>query len=191
MTVGRSDGRTVGRIAAAVVLLSVGPTVRPSTAQCPDGSPPPCRAARTDPGRQSGVPTNSVAVLYFDNLSRDTADAYLAEGLTEELIAQLGRVERLVVKSRNAVRRYRSDDLDPAQLGRVLGVAYLVSGSVRRSGTRLRVTVELVRATTGVRLWGEQYDRAQADLLDLQEGIARAVAGVIAGLLLPAERASR
>src|SRR6266571_1531488 len=91
---------------------------------------------------------------------------------------------------RNAVRRYRSDDLDPAQLGRVLGVAYLVSGSVRRSGTRLRVTVELVRATTGVRLWGEQYDRAQANLLDLQEGIARAVAGVIAGRLLPAERAS-
>src|SRR5439155_242565 len=104
MTVGRSDGRTVGRIAAAVVLLSVGPTVRPSTAQCPDGSPPPCRAARTDPGRQPGVPTNSVAVLYFDNLSRDTTDAYLAEGLTEELIAQLGRVERLVVKSRNAPR---------------------------------------------------------------------------------------
>ena len=190
MTVGRSDGRTVGRIAAAVVLLSVGPTVRPSTAQCPDGSPPPCRAARTDPGRQPGVPTNSVAVLYFDNLSRDTTDAYLAEGLTEELIAQLGRVERLVVKSRNAVRRYRAAELDPEQLGRALGVAHLVSGSVRRSGTRLRVTVELVRATTGVRLWGEQYDRAQADLLDLQEGIARAVAGVIAGRLLPAERAT-
>src|SRR5213592_4712782 len=69
-------------------------------------------------------------------------------------------------------------------------VAHLVSGSVRRSGTRLRVTVELVRATTGVRLWGEQYDRAQADLLDLQEGIARAVTGVIAGRLLPAERAT-
>src|SRR5436309_1599182 len=118
MTVRRSDGRTVGRIAAAVVLLSVGPTVRPSTAQCPDGSPPPCRAARTDPGRQPGVPTNSVAVLYFDNLSRDTTDAYLAEGLTEELIAQLRRVERLVVKSRNAVRRYRAAELDPEQLGR-------------------------------------------------------------------------
>ena len=155
-------------------------------AQCPDGSPPPCGTARA----AVAPATNSVAVLYFDNLSRDTADAYLAEGLTEELIAQLGRVERLVVKSRNAVRRYRAAELDPEQLGRALGVAHLVSGSVRRSGTRLRVTVELVRATTGVRLWGEQYDRAQADLLDLQEGIARAVTGVIAGRLLPAERAT-
>ena len=156
-------------------------------AQCPDGSAPPCQA---QPPRAPVPVPNSVAVLYFDNLSGDTADAYLAEGLTEELIAHLGRIERLVVKSRNAVRRYRAAELDPAQLGRALGVAHLVSGSVRRSGTRLRVSVELVRATTGVRLWGEQYDRAQADLLDLQEGIARAVAGVIAGRLLPAERAT-
>jgi TolB-like protein len=192
MTGGRRRSRAGGdrpgglRVAAVVVQLGVVASYNSLHAQCPDGSPPPCRS----PTRPTAPAPNSVAVLYFDNLSRDSADAYLAEGLTEELIAQLGRVERLVVKSRNAVRRYRGADLDPAQLGRALGIANLVSGSVRRSGNRLRVTVELVRATTGVRLWGEQYDRAQADLLDLQEGIARAVAGVIAGRLLPAERAS-
>ena len=69
-------------------------------AQCPDGSPPPCGTARA----AVAPATNSVAVLYFDNLSRDTADAYLAEGLTEELIAQLGRVERLVVPWHRAER---------------------------------------------------------------------------------------
>ena len=157
--------------------------------QCPDGSPPPCRI---QPSRAATAPApTSVAVLYFDNLSRDTADAYLADGLTEELIARLGQIERLVVKSRNAVRRYRGAAAgDPAALGRTLGVGHLVSGSVRRSASRLRVTVELVRAASGVRLWGDQYDREDADLLAIEEDIARAVATAVAGRLLPTERAT-
>ena len=77
-----------------LAFLSVGRAVR-LAAQCSDGSPPPCRAARADPGRRPGVPPNSVAVLYFDNLSRDTADAYLADGLTEDIIVRLGQIERL------------------------------------------------------------------------------------------------
>jgi len=128
-------------------------------------------------------------VLYFDNLSRDSSDLYLADGLTEELIARLGQLERLQLKSRNAVRRYRgAADVDPTAVGRALGVAYLVSGSVRRSGARLRVTVEMVRATTGLRVWGDQYDRAETDALAIQEDVARAVATAIAGRLAPAER---
>src|SRR5206468_2224880 len=90
--------------------------------------------------------SNGVAVLYFDNLSRDTADAYLADGLTEELISRLGQVARLTVKSRNAVRRFRGRLADdPSAVGRALGVVHLVSGSVRHAGARLRVTVELVK----------------------------------------------
>jgi TolB-like protein len=159
-------------------------TVRLS-AQCPDGSPPPCaRMAATS------SPT-SVAVLYFDNLSRDTADVYLADGLSEEMIARLGLIDRLTVKSRTAVQRFRGRPVaDPAMLGRALGVAHLVSGSVRRAGNRLRVTVELVRAATGTHLWGDVYDRPDTDLLAVEEDIARAVATAIAGRLLPAERAS-
>ncbi|MGH7546978.1 MAG: hypothetical protein ACREMM_02230 [Gemmatimonadales bacterium] len=129
-------------------------------------------------------------MLYFDNLSRDTADAYLADGLTDEIIARLGQVERLQVKSRTAVARYRDATLDPGQLGRTLGVAYLVNGTVRRGARRLRVTVELVRASSGNRLWGQQYDRTDADLLAIEEDIAKSVVTAIAGRLAPAERAS-
>jgi serine/threonine protein kinase/tetratricopeptide (TPR) repeat protein len=142
-------------------------------------------------GTRSEAWKNSVAVLYFDNLSPDTSDVYLAEGLTEEIISRLGQVERLAVKSRNAVRRYRGAAAsDPGALGRALGVAHLVSGSVRRSGDHLRVTIELVRAANGTRLWGEQYSRTQADLLAIEEDIGTAVVTAVAGRLLPAERAS-
>ncbi len=187
---GRSDARTVARrIGLASILLRTGLTVRLSALQCPDGSPPPCRAAA--PRAVPAPPPNSVAVLYFDNLSRDTADAYLADGLTEELIVRLGQIGRLAVKSRSAAQRFRGRRADdPAALGRVLGVAYLVNGSVRRAGTRLRVTVNLVRASSGLQLWGEQYDRENADVLAIEEDVARAVATAIAGRLLPGERAS-
>jgi len=154
--------------------------------QCPDGTPPPC--AR--PARAGAAPPNSVAVLYFDNLSGDTADAYLADGLTEEMIARLGQVDRLQVKSRNAVRRYRGATADdPTAMGRALGVRNLVSGSVRRAGHAVRVAVELIRAATGVRVWGQQFDRADTNLLAVEADIASVVAAAIAGQLLPAERA--
>jgi TolB-like protein/Tfp pilus assembly protein PilF len=130
-------------------------------------------------------------VLYFDNLSPDTADVYLAEGLTEEVIARLGGIDRLIVSSRTAAQRFRGRGAgDPAAVGRAFGVAHLVSGSVRRAGIRLRVTVELVRAATGIRVWGEQYDRSDADLLAIEADIATAVATAIAGRLLPGQRAS-
>lgn len=169
------------------IVLSTLPTL-PSlqlSAQCPNGAPPPCSRSVAAP------PRTSVAVLYFDNLSPDTADAYLAEGLTEEMIARLGGIGRLIVSSRTAAQRFRGrTGGDPAALGRALGVAHLVSGSVRRAGSQLRVTVELVRAATGTHVWGEQYDRSDADLLAIEADIATAVATAIAGRLLPGQRAS-
>jgi len=141
-------------------------------------------------GSDSAATPAAVAVLYFDNLSRDTADAYLADGLTEATIVRLGQLERLAVKSRDAVRRYRgSPHEDPTALGRALSVGYLASGSVQRVGSRVRVTVDLVRAATGVQVWGQQYDRTAADLLTIEEDIAREVTRSIAGRLLPAEQA--
>src|SRR2546425_9213934 len=109
-----------GRTIALLGLLSVGPTVRPSAAQCPDGSTPPCRAAARAP-----LPApNSVAVLYFDNLSPDTGDAYLAEGLTEAITARFGQIERLVVKSQTAVRRTRGRSEE--HTSELQSLAYLV-----------------------------------------------------------------
>jgi TolB-like protein len=140
--------------------------------------------------RSRAAPTRpSVAVLYFDNLSRDTADAYLADGLTEEMIAKLGEIRRLVTTSRAAVRRFRGT-ADPTAAARALGVTHLVTGSVRRSAHRLRVTVEMVGAATGNREWGGEYDRADGDVLALEEGVATEVAQAVVGTLLPAERAA-
>ena len=175
---------------SAWLLLSVGPTVRLAAQQCPDGSPPPCRGA---PARTAPAPRpNSVAVLYFDNLSPDTADAYLADGLAEAVSLRLGHAERLVIKSPAALRRFRgrNADMDPAALGRALGVAHLVQGSVRRRAGRLLVTVTLTRAENGVQEWGERYDRVETDLLAVEEDIGQKVAEAVAGRLLPADRAS-
>jgi TolB-like protein/Tfp pilus assembly protein PilF len=177
-------GGTLGR-GGWVVLLAVCATAQLES-QCPDGTPPPC--ARAVAARSAAPPFNSVAVLYFDDLSRDTSDAYLADGLTEEIIARLTQVSRLAVKSRTAVQRFRGTASDPATLGRQLTVAHLVSGSIRRAGNRLRVAVELTRSGSGVAEWAEQYDRTDADLLGIQEEIARAVATAITGRLLPEER---
>ena len=155
-------------------------------AQCPDGSPPPCsRAVSRAPA------PNSVAVLYLDNLSRDTADAYLADGLTEEIIIRLGQVQRLEVKSRFEVQRFRNHDAaqDPPTIGRALYAAYLVTGSVQRAGDRVRLRVALVRAATRVQVWGDVIDRASSDLLWVESDIATAVTRAITGQLLPAERA--
>jgi adenylate cyclase len=130
-----------------------------------------------------------VAVLYFDNLSRDTSDLYLADGITEEIISRLSSIGRLTVRSRHLVRRYRGVPLqDPAGVGRALGVAYLVTGSVRRSGDRLRVSAELVRATTGAQVWGDLFDGTGDDIFRIQESVSRQVATGIVGRLLPGER---
>ena len=130
---------------------------------------------------------NRVAVLYFENLSNDPADDYLAYGLTEETISRIGRLERFSVTSRPAVRRFQGVDTDPADIGRALGVEYLVSGSIRRAGDRFRVTVELIRASDGVHLWGESYESEDGDLLTIERNIARTVALEIAGTLEPEE----
>lgn len=156
----------------------------PLWAQCPDGSPPPCGR----PAARAPAP-NSVAVLYFDNLSRDTADAYLADGLTEEIIIRLAQVRRLEVKSRFETQRFRGRPaLDPASLGRSLNAAYLVTGSVQRGGDRVRLRVALVRAATRDQAWADVIDRASGDLLAVESDIAREVATAITGQLLPEER---
>ena len=159
----------------------------PSLAQCPDGTPPPCAGARS--ARPTAPPPNSVAVLYFDNLSRDTGDAYLADGLTEEIIVRLGQVQRLNVKTRFDVQLVRGRPVaDPAALGRTLNATFLVSGSVQRSGPRVRVRVELVRAASRQRVWGDVFARSSDDVLAIEEEVARAIVQGVTGQLLPAER---
>ena len=154
-------------------------------AQCPDGSPPPCQSQ----GIRPPPAPNSVAVLYFDNLSRDTADAFLADGLTEEIIIRLGQVRRLEVKSRFEVQRFRRRTLpDPSTLGRLLNATYLLTGSVQRAGEQVRLRATLVRAATRAQVWGDVLDRTSGNLLTVESDIARDVATALTGQLLPEER---
>jgi serine/threonine-protein kinase len=134
--------------------------------------------------------SNSVAVLYLANLSRDTADAFLADGLTEEIIIRLGQVPRLAVKSRFEVQRFRGRAAqDPAVIGKALGAAYLVTGGVERAGNRVVLRYEVIRAATGAQVGGDVIDKASSDLLTVESDIAREVATAITGQLLPEERA--
>lgn len=171
----------LGLVCTATCLAAAAPLA----AQCPDGSAPPCgRAAPRAPA------LNSVAVLYLDNLSRDTADAFLADGLTEEIIIRLGQVPRLEVRSRFEVQRFRgrAGGQDPPLLGRTLNAVYLVSGSVQRAGDQVRLRVALVRAATRAQVWGDVFDRTNRNLLTVESDIAEAVATAITGQLLPEER---
>ena len=154
-------------------------------AQCPDGTPPPCgRAAAATPA------PNSVAVLYFDDVSRDTSAAYLADGLTEEIIARLSSVGGLRVASRFAALRYRGRPArDPRQIGRELGVHYLLDGTVRRAGDRLRIVLTMTDATAGFNVWGQTYEQPLGEFFSVQDSIAVQVAGALRGRLTGGERA--
>jgi TolB-like protein/DNA-binding SARP family transcriptional activator/Tfp pilus assembly protein PilF len=133
--------------------------------------------------RQTAGPVRSVAVLPFANLSADSANEYFSDGMTEELITTLGRVHGLEVASRTSAFAYKGRRLDIRDIGRELGVDAVVEGSVRKSGTSLRINTQLVDARTGYRLWSEAYDREADDVIAVQEEIARAIAGRVTGAL--------
>ena len=174
------------RVLRAILCVCASVPAVPAVAQCPDGAPPPCRGQAA---RAPAPSPNSVAVLYLTNLSRDTADAFLADALTEEIIIRLGQVPRLDVKSRYEVERVRHQAVqDPAVLGRTLRASYLVTGSVQRAGDRVRLRYEVIRAATRARVAGNVIDRASSDLLTVESDIAGEVATAITGHLLPDER---
>jgi TolB-like protein len=169
-------------VAIPILPLCLAGTLR---AQCPDGTPPPCaRAAVT-----AHPAPNSIAVLTFENITRDTSAQYLAEGLADQIATRVAGVARLTVISRLTVRRLRNPDvLSVQQIGRTLNAAYLVSGAIRAASGRVRVNVEAVRAATGETVWSEAYDRASDDLVGIEEAIATEVAAGVAGRLSPQER---
>jgi class 3 adenylate cyclase/Tfp pilus assembly protein PilF len=136
--------------------------------------------AITRPPAESGL---SVAVLMFTNQSGDAAQDYFSDGLTEDITRALGRFKELTVISYNAVLPFRNKELPLAEIGQALKARYLVSGSVRRMGRRVRVTVQLSDAVNGTQLWSEQYDDELNDIFAVQERIARRVAGTLASSL--------
>ncbi|MEZ5559723.1 MAG: tetratricopeptide repeat protein [Pseudomonadales bacterium] len=160
------------------VLLLVGATLwQVSNREAP-------AAARTDQrAAVAGAPA-SVAVLPFTSFSDDAQDNYLADGLTEELINGLAQISGLQVPGRTSSFHFKNRNEDLREIGRQLGVAHLLEGSVRRSGERLRVTVQLVSTDDGFHLWSQTYDRSLTDALSIQTDIARHVAESLRATLL-------
>jgi len=129
----------------------------------------------------------SIAVLPFQNMSGDAEQEYFADGMVEEIITALSRIRWLFVIARNSSFTYKGQAIDVKQVGRELGVRYVLEGSVRKAGARLRITAQLIDATNGAHLWADRFDGALEDVFELQDKVASNVAGVIEPALQGAE----
>jgi len=140
----------------------------------------------SDPGipKQTG---KSVAVLYFENLSGAKEDEYLRDGITEDVITELSKFRGLNTFSRPTVLAYRDKPVTPAQIGQQLGAAYVLTGTLRRSGARLRISAQLVDTRTDFPLWSERFDREMKDVFEIQDEMARKIAEALRVTLSPQE----
>lgn len=140
------------------------------------------------PGNALSLPDKpSIAVLPFPNMSGDPEQGYFADGIAEDIITGLSRLRWLFVIARNSSFTYKGRDVDVRQVGRELGVRYVLEGSVRKGGNRIRITGQLVEAETGNHLWAERYDRALDDVFAIQDDITESVIGCIQPELYAAE----
>jgi TolB-like protein/class 3 adenylate cyclase len=129
----------------------------------------------------------SIAVLPFQNMSGDMEQEYFVDGMVEEIITALSRIPWLFVIARNSSFTYKGQAIDVKQVGRELGVRYVLEGSVRKGGNRLRITGQLIDAVTGTHLWADRFDGLIEDVFELQDKVASSVAGVIEPALQAAE----
>ena len=129
----------------------------------------------------------SIAVLAFQNMSADSEQEYFADGVSEEIITALSRIRWLFVIARNSSFTYKGRAVDIKQVSRELGVRYVLEGSVRKAANRLRITGQLIDATTGAHLWADHFDGTIEDVFDLQDQVAASVVGAIAPKLEQAE----
>ena len=125
----------------------------------------------------------SIAVLPFTNMSGDVAQEYFSDGITEDIITELSRFKNLFVIARNSSFTFKSRAVDVKELGRRLGAHYVVEGSVRKAGNRVRVTGQLIEVATGSHIWAERYDRDLEDIFAVQDEVVRAISGAIPGHL--------
>ena len=131
----------------------------------------------------------SIAVLPFANMSGDPEQEYFADGMVEEIITSLSQIRWLFVIARNSTFTYKGQAIDVKQVGRDLGVRYVLEGSVRKAGGRVRITAQLIDATNGAHLWADRFDGLLEDVFDIQDKVASSVAGVIEPALQAAETA--
>jgi adenylate cyclase len=146
----------------------------------------PEQRAATAASRPSALP--SIAVLPFTNMGGDPEQDYFADGLTEDLITELSRFQELRVVARNSVMTYKGKAVRVQEVGHDLAVRYVLEGSVRRAGARVRITAQLIDAATGHHLWAERFDRDLADIFDVQDEVTSRIVVTLAGKLEESER---
>ncbi|HWP16103.1 MAG TPA: winged helix-turn-helix domain-containing protein, partial [Xanthobacteraceae bacterium] len=145
-------------------------------------------AATAHPAAGLALPDKpSVAVLPFSNLSGDPEHDYFADGMVDDIITGLARINWLFVIARNSTFTYKGRAVDVKQVGRELGVRYVLEGSVRKAGRSVRVTAQMIDASTGAHVWAERYDRSSDDIFALQDEIALSAVGAIAPSVRRAE----
>ncbi len=142
--------------------------------------------------KRAAAPTTqaekSLAVLYFENLSRAEEDEYFRDGITEDIIIELSKIQELRVFPRSAVLAFRDRPTTAPQIGQQLNAAYVLAGSLRRAGNRLRITAQLVEARTGHSVWAERYDRQLEDVFAIQDEIAQSIARALRVMLSEKEK---
>jgi len=146
------------------------------------------RIANTSPALPPLPDKPSIAVLPFHNLSGDPEQEYFADGMVEDIVTALSRIRWLFVIARTSTFTYRGQGVDVKRVGRELGVRYLLEGSVRKGGDRVRVTPQLIDTTSGVQLWADRYDRDLDDIFAVQDEITASVASIIEPALAEAEQ---
>lgn len=146
--------------------------------------------ARQEPAQVPAKDNAAVAVLPFINMSGDPEQEYFSDGITEDLTTDLSRISGLFVPARNSTFRYKGVAVDVQQLCKELGVRHVLEGSVRKSGSRVRITAQLVDGETGGHLWAERYDRDLTDVFAVQDEITHRIVESLRVTLLPSERAA-
>src|SRR5207253_6492742 len=139
----------------------------------------------------SNIPPKSIAVLPFENLSKDEENAYFAGGVQDEILTDLAKIADLKVISRTSVMKYKTGpERNLREIAKALGISHVVEGSVQRVGGRIRVSAQLIDARTDNHLWAEHYDRDFADVFAIQTEIAQQIADQLQAKLSPAEKAA-
>ena len=161
----------------------------------PPGSPAqpvplePSREANDErPATTPGSDRPSIAVLPFTNMSQDPEESYFADGISEDIITELARFQELVVIARNSTFTYKGTPVKVQDVGRDLGARYVLEGSVRKAGNRVRVTAQLVESSTGHHVWAERYDRNLDDVFAVQDELTSKIVAVLMGRLWDTER---
>lgn len=143
--------------------------------------------------RASGAARVGICVLPFANLGGDPEQAFFSDGFTNDIITELSRWRMLTVRSKSATLPYRGGTTDPMRVARELDVRYVVEGSIRRLGNRVRISVQLVDGESGAHVWGEKFDREQSEIFDVQDQVVQTIASTLVGRvqMTDAERARR